>query len=522
MVRNGRAFVYSRRTQEAAPDVPILPSMSLTPRRFPWFIPVGAVALGLAFLPTLASPFDFIDDGNLVYPAPNGASLQGHARVWWGNVVSNVEHLGPFRPTLWAHWHLQANLFGADALTWRVYRLLWCVLSAGMLLWLMRELRIPPPAALFAGAAAMWNPYRSEIWTSLTLSEAVAMPYALFALVAARKAVSSPRAVWWDLAGVAAALVALGCKNTFAALVPAQIALRMLSDDLSPREAWRKHRVRALALAVTLALPAAHFVYFKLNWHPGQYRPPGPSVAQFMRVLSSLKGAMGLDFLGVGVALTAIVAVRGAIFAREHRAAVVCGAALAVCGAAAYLPMDEMSGRYTMPAAWGLDVLFAVFGASLLKAPASKLKALAVMGLCVGLVALLSATILRQEKAAARARMLWQVVHHLESTAPPDATVMWVSGDATRGALGVEEGIHVEWHLARRGRSDIHIALYDADERPLDRVELSRSASAPVLRTGDAAAPGWEPERGFTEVYQFGRKRYDCVIARHSTVVPSP
>ena len=32
----------------------------------------------------------------------------------------------------------------------------------------------------------MWNPYRNEIWTSLTLSEGVAMPYALAGLCWAR------------------------------------------------------------------------------------------------------------------------------------------------------------------------------------------------------------------------------------------------------------------------------------------------------------------------------------------------
>src|SRR5262245_59864580 len=120
--------------------------------RFPWWIPLGAAVIVFGFLPTLAAPFDFIDDGNLVYPAPSGTTLQGHAEIWWSSVVANFEHLGPFRPTLWAHWHLQANLFRADPLSWRVYRFLWCGLAAGMLLWFLRELRVPAPAALFAVA----------------------------------------------------------------------------------------------------------------------------------------------------------------------------------------------------------------------------------------------------------------------------------------------------------------------------------------------------------------------------------
>ena len=42
--------------------------------RFPWWIPAGGLLLAALYLPTLATPFDFIDDGNLVYPAASGLS----------------------------------------------------------------------------------------------------------------------------------------------------------------------------------------------------------------------------------------------------------------------------------------------------------------------------------------------------------------------------------------------------------------------------------------------------------------
>ena len=102
--------------------------------RFPWWIPAGGLLLAALYLPTLATPFDFIDDGNLVYPAASGLSLNEHAELWWEKVESNYEHLGPFRPTLWVHWQLQSNLFGGDAFTWRLYRFIWCGLAATMLL----------------------------------------------------------------------------------------------------------------------------------------------------------------------------------------------------------------------------------------------------------------------------------------------------------------------------------------------------------------------------------------------------
>src|SRR5689334_2719872 len=34
-----------------------------------WWVVLGAVLIPLVYLPTLAARFDFIDDGNLVYPS---------------------------------------------------------------------------------------------------------------------------------------------------------------------------------------------------------------------------------------------------------------------------------------------------------------------------------------------------------------------------------------------------------------------------------------------------------------------
>src|SRR5581483_11061305 len=121
--------------------------------RFPWWVVAGAALLAAGYLPTLATPFDFVDDGNLVYPTPQ-PTFAAHVSLWWEKVRANYEHLGPFRPTLWVHWQLAANLLDGDALAWRIYRLIWCGLAAGMLLWLLRELGVHPVAALLAGALA--------------------------------------------------------------------------------------------------------------------------------------------------------------------------------------------------------------------------------------------------------------------------------------------------------------------------------------------------------------------------------
>ena len=495
--------------------------------RFPGWIPAGGLLLAALYLPSLTTPFDFIDDGNLVYPAPQG-SLAGHAGLWWERVQANYEHLGPFRPTLWAHWQLQSNLFGGDPLTWRAYRLIWCGLAASMLLWLLWELGVNPVAALLAAAVAMWNPYRNEIWTSLTLAEGVAMPYALFGLIAARKAATSAHPLRWEVASAVAVLVALGCKNVFASLVPAQIALRMWAPGLTFREAWSRNCWRSAALGITLLMPAVHFVYYKTHWHSGQYETHAPTIAQFGRILSTLKGAMSLEFLVAGVVLV-VVALR--LRPREHGPsgassdpahsrpgpAILCALLLLFGGVAMYLPMAMISGRYSMPAVWGLDIALGLLLTALVAAPATCWKKAAWVGVCVGIAAIAIANVGRQEKFAARARMLWDAVRYVETTAPPGARVAWVSGDSLKGGLNVEEGIHFQWHLYHRGRGDIRIGLVDESGQPLERTELQPLDGPPgytLSGSGAATGPGrWEPERVFATGYWFGRKHYDCLLS---------
>jgi hypothetical protein len=492
-----------------------------TPRS-PWWIPAGGLLLAALYLPTLATPFDFVDDGNLVYPTP-GLSAGEHVGLWWEKVEANYEHLGPFRPTLWVHWQFQANLFDGSAPAWRVYRFLWCALSAAMLLWLFAELGAHPAAALLAGALAMWNPYRNEIWTSLTLSEGVAMPYALFALVAARRAATSPHPLRWELASAIAVLVALGCKNTFAALVPVQILLRAWPDGVSPREALRRNGWRALALGATLALPAAHFVYFKMHWHPGQYETHGPTAAQLGRMLSALKGAVSLEFMAAGLALAGVAVWHWrrqspgtAVPGLSAPVPVIAALVLVAAGVVVYLPLSMMSGRYAMPAVWGLDVLVALLLTALVAVPLTAWKKAAFAGVCAGLAVVAIAGVGKQEKFAARANLLWDAVRHVEATAPPDARIAWLSGDGTTGGLNVEEGIHFRWHLLHRGRGDVGVGLFDESGRPLARVELPPLAGPPefALFGMSADPPGWEPERAFAAGYWLGRRQYDCRLAR--------
>jgi hypothetical protein len=94
-----------------------------------WQCLLVAALLASLYLPTLKTRFDFIDDGNLVYPSqpmPLGERLH----VVWEKIEANYADLGPFRPVLWAHWEAEAELFHGNAMLWRTARLMWVGFAA--------------------------------------------------------------------------------------------------------------------------------------------------------------------------------------------------------------------------------------------------------------------------------------------------------------------------------------------------------------------------------------------------------
>jgi hypothetical protein len=429
---------------------------------------------------------------------------------------------------LWCHWELAADLLDGSEMGWRATRLVWCGLATLMLLWLFAELRMAPLAALAAAAVAMWNPYRNEIWTSLTLAEGVAMPYSLLALVCACRAPRA-RAAWaWDILGACCVLAALGCKNTFAALIPAQLFLRLAPDELPLRDGWRLHGRRALLLGSTLLAPAIHFVYFKLHWHPGQYTTEGATLAQLRRIISGLFGAISADFAGLGLVLAVVaqVVARSREALGRHRAAFGAGALLLAGGIVLYLPIGAMSGRYSMPAVWGLDLAIAALLSGLAGLRPSNWTRLAWGALALGLAGVLVASVGKQQKFAARARLLWEALEYVEREAPPNARVAWLTGDGAHGGLDVEEGIHFQWHLAARGRGDVRIGVYDEHGEPLRRCEVSDLDHAPRLAVSAAPAPSgaddWQVCQRFVASSWGGRRRCECYLlsALASTAPP--
>jgi hypothetical protein len=488
---------------------------------FAWgWVWAGALLLPLLYVPTLATRFDFIDDGNLVYPAPP-QPLGARLALVGQKIVANYEHLGPFRPVLWVHWELAAEWCAGQDWRWRLLRLLWCGGATGALLWLLRELRLHPLAALGAAAVAMWNPYRNEIWTSLTLAEGVAMPYALAALACAVRGHFSSRAWRWDCAAMLCVLAALGCKNTFVALIPVQMLLRLAPTGTDWLVNLRTHGGRAGLLLLPALMPLTHFIYFKLHWKPGQYVPGAPSVEQFGRLLNGLRGALSLDFLAPGLLLALIACAVTRVRWAPYRGPLLAGGLLLLTGVGVYLPMTMLAGRYTMPAVWGADLLLAVVLSALLTVPILAWRRVAGTAFVLGLGAVAVANVGKQEKFAARAAMLWHALETVERTAAPHAVVAWVgrpdTGKATGPVLNLEEGIHFLWHLHARGRTDLRLFLFDERGQPVLRAEVPSTCTQHdvVVQAADTPPPfptEWDEPQIIDTPYWHAHQRYHCTI----------
>jgi hypothetical protein len=187
---------------------------------------------------------------------------------------------------------------------------------------------------------------------------------------------------------------------------------------------------------------------------------------------------------------------------------------LVLGGIAVYLPIPAMSGRYTMPAVWGLDLILAAFLSVLAEVPAVRWRRAAGIGLAAGLAIVAVANVGRQDKFAARADVLWQAVGVVERTAGPQTSVAWLSGPA----LNVEEGIHFRWHLLARGRGDVAVELFDEQGRSEVRCELpagSRERPEGWAVTGVPQPPSggpWALRQSFRHDYWAGRRHYECYL----------
>ena len=501
----------------------------------PWWLIAGAVLLPCLYLPTLSARFDFNDDGCLVYPT-EGLQPAGFLDLVWHKTMGDFEVTGPFRPVTWAHFEAAANLFGPHALPRRVARIGWAMLSCALFLWLLIELGIDRCAALLTAAVAMWNPYRNEIWMAFGLTEGFAMPYAMLALVSAVRAARSERPWPWDFLSVIAMILALGCKNTMAAVVPAAVFLRIAGDGLPLREGLKRHGPRAIFLALTLLLPIGHFIAIKLTHQAGNKM--GFSADQVAAAWSSAVGnAISLEVLGPILAIIGLLVWRqsrlhppvvGDTLAGPERprlawkTPVIAGLLLLVFGLGIYFPVRGVAARYSMPAVWGADLCLAVGLNFLTTLPKTfwtsrfcQRSAFGLLGVALAILAVCN--LARQTKYIARADLLWQALEQVERQAPPDAHLVWCGAflpDSKQEVLDLGEGFHFACHLHSRGRSDIVIDPVDVQKAPgpTNRDALTTASFALSAVRSAPEGTNWHILKDYRAPFWLGLRSYHCYL----------
>jgi hypothetical protein len=337
----------------------------------------------------------------------------------------------------------------------------------------------------------------------------------------------SPRAWRWDVAGAACVIAALGCKNTFAALVPAQILLRVAPGGEPLGPAVRARGPRAALLALTVLLPVVHFAVFISERHAGQYDPGAPTWGQLVRMIDRVQAGISLGYIAPALLLAIAMAYvgRGAGIEgagrrglgdvwRHHRAACRAGVALLLAGIAVYLPLDFVGNRYAIPAMWGALLLIGALLTEVVRTVRRRANIVLAI-FAVGVIAAGVENLVRQDRFRARAALLWDTLEIVEREAPAGTTIAWpVTPELTLG-----EGVHFYWHIQARGRPDLRIHLLDPAGGVVPREEVRATDVPPTLRiTGglpDASpAPGWIAQHDLRRAYRWGWREHRVVVWR--------
>jgi hypothetical protein len=329
-----------------------------------WLALAAATTIAALYLFNLQTPFDFIDDGAISHDVAF-TGLANWLRASLETVKSDYANRGTFLPTIWTFWRAEATLLGPQPVLWRAVWVRWCAASAFPMILLMLELKVALLPAFAATAFALWNSHRIEIWLNLASPEALAMPFALLALICAARASRNSRPTWLDAAGICCILLALGCKNTFIAVLPAQAFLRVVNANESVIEGLRKRGATGALLCTPAIWPIIHLYHLQTNWHPGQYTVPGPSFKGLFNAINGWRKSF-ITLATAHVWMTAGAAIlnsRQFQFLRFYRNALIVSVLLIFAGLGVYLPMGTAAGgpgRDSIPAAWGADIILAV------------------------------------------------------------------------------------------------------------------------------------------------------------------
>jgi hypothetical protein len=471
----------------------------------------------------LWQPFDFEDDGNLVY-APPTESIGARVAHVTERTVEDFTSRGPFRPVYWAYFEANYYFFGTNPVGWRIVRLTLLLLSAYLLIAWLSDLGIAPPAAAAAALVGLLAPLRGSIWYRLGFGEAIAVPFMLLAFWATTRARcgeypsaqtrgqspswlrlnplrtplrrgqspflgKAPRR--WDCVAFIGLLAAVLTKNVFVAAVPAAALLRVWPHQSTWRESLRRHWRSAAVLSLVVLVPVFHLGAFAaIVEHKSEYTLSLPTWRHLVWMLRSVALSCGIEFLGIGLAVTIagvawVQRARQTLFGKQSAIAV--GLLLLAGGIVVYLPalgQSRPAGRYTVPAACGGDVLLAVLLSAIPAIGVPWVRRMSWTLLAAGGAALVVVHFHLEIEFIGRCTALAESTRWLSTEAPIGATVRVASG-----ALSAGEIVHLRAHLAGSNRGDLAVVANDAapaHDRPtllLTRAGLPAPADCvPVAR----------------------------------------
>ena len=429
---------------------------------------------------TVFFPFDFVDDGCLVYRESPGIAKRVMEKTF-----SEFHTRGPFRPMTWLHWELQAELFDQNACMHRLARFGMAFLTAWLLMIFFNQMGYSNFPSAIAGSMLMLTPYRGEIWLSLGLTEAFFLPYCILSLISAIKASQSQTISIWDMAAWVWATLAIACKNTSVAVIPALLLLRAwpIGASLTP---WNV-RGPLCFLASPAIFFIAHLIAFKLDPTPKEYSTSLPGFGHFLAWARALSRASALEFIGPGllIVLSSIFfgsrqLSQGQGFSRIFATSFL----LIFFGVGVHIPINGVSGRYSAIPGIGLDL---IIGFAIQKSLDSKLSSISKWGLglvMAGIIIALITDLNKGLKQSNRSSLLWEAVSYVENHCDDQSQCQWLAeGKPEKNNLGKSEGIHMGWHLKNRG-------IYKGSFKTCDDWPDMRTAST-VITTSSSHPEGW-------------------------------
>jgi hypothetical protein len=216
---------------------------------------------------------------------------------------------------------------------------------------------------------------------------------------------------------------------------------------------WRQQWHGAVGYGLLAALPLIHVVLLKMDPKPTHY-PTRFTLAQAVHYTRAFASAISFHTL-----LPTLVALG---FALRYQALLkpwplVVGAGLLVLGGMGiYLPITEMYARYTMPAVWGYDLLFALV-LTQLGTMSVPWRRLILAGLLITLGIVGWRCLSRQDELLARGQMNWLALRYLENHSEQvgPLAVVHPARDTTHLDLSEGECFHLLGHLRQRGRLSV-------------------------------------------------------------------